>query len=56
MNAQSNLTVADLSATRPTLTGANNPIAISNPGPDTALSADRKFLVVCGGTFVGRHS
>lgn len=55
-NAQSDLTVADLSPTPSTLTVTNNPAAISNRGPDTALSADRKFLVVRGDTFLGRHS
>ena len=34
----------------PGLAGAPNPIPIANPGEDTALSPDRKFLVVCDGS------
>lgn len=51
-NFQSNLTVADLSTVPPTLAAGSNPIPISNPGEDTALSADGKFLVVCDGSLI----
>jgi hypothetical protein len=45
----SSVTVVDLTTTTPTLAGAPNPIPIDNPGEDTALSPDGKFLVVCDG-------
>jgi len=45
----SSVTVADLTTTPPSLAGGDNPIGISNPGEDTALSPDQRFLLVCGG-------
>lgn len=44
------VTVADLSGTVPVLAGPPNPIGISNPGEDTALSPDGRFLLVCDGS------
>jgi hypothetical protein len=42
--------VGDLTTNPPTIAGEPNPIAISNPGEDTALSADGRFLLVCDGS------
>jgi hypothetical protein len=42
--------VVDLTTSPPTIAGAPNPIAISNPGEDTTLSADGRLLVVCDGS------
>lgn len=46
------VTVADLTKTPPALAGGPNPIKISNPGEDTALSPDGKFLLVCDGSAI----
>jgi hypothetical protein len=48
----SSVTVVDLTTTTPTLAGAPNPIPIANPGEDTALSPDGKFLLVCDGAAI----
>ncbi len=45
----SSVTVADLTTTPPSLAGGSNPLGIDNPGEDTALSPDQRFLLVCGG-------
>lgn len=42
--------VIDLNTTPPTLAPGTNPIAISNYGEETAITADGKFLVVCDGS------
>ena len=44
------VTVVDLTGPTPVQAAAPNPIAIANPGEDTALSPDGKFLVVCDGS------
>jgi hypothetical protein len=41
--------VIDLTTSPPSLAAGTNPIPISNPGEDTSLSPDQKFLVVCDG-------
>ena len=41
--------VVDLDATPPRLATGTNPIPISNPGEDLALTADGRFLLVCDG-------
>jgi hypothetical protein len=41
--------VIDLASTPPQLAAGTNPISISNPGEDVALTADGRFLVVCDG-------
>jgi hypothetical protein len=46
----SSVTAVNLTTTPPTLAGAPNPITVANPGEDTALSPDQKFLVVCDGS------
>lgn len=40
----------DLTTSPPSLASGTNPILISNPGEDTALSPDGKFLAVCDGS------
>lgn len=45
----SHVWVIDLTASAPVLASGPNPIPISNPGEDTALSPDGKFLLVCDG-------
>ena len=45
----SRIWVIDLAASPPVLAAAPNPIMISNPGEDTALTHDDRFLVVCDG-------
>src|SRR5207247_2287959 len=46
----SRIWVIDVRATPPGLAAGTNPIPISNPGEDVALTADGKYLVVCDGT------
>lgn len=41
--------VIDLTTTPPSLAPGPNPIFISNPGEDTSISPDKKFLAVCDG-------
>lgn len=43
------VTAVDLHATPPALAEPPNPIAISNPGEDLALSPDGRYLVACDG-------
>ncbi len=45
----SSVWVIDLSASPPALAAGTNPIPISNPGRDTALTPDGRYLLVCGG-------
>jgi hypothetical protein len=51
-NFNSTITVVDLTTTPPSQAPAPNPISIGNPGEDTSLSADQRFLVVCDGSRV----
>jgi hypothetical protein len=44
-----NLWVIDLSGPFPALAAGTNPIPISNPGEDIAVSPDGRYLVVCDG-------
>jgi len=44
--------VIDLTTSPPTLAAGINPIPISNPGEDTALTADERYLLVCDGSSV----
>lgn len=46
---QGRVWVIDLSTLPPRLAAGTNPIPISNPGEDTSLSPDERFLVVCDG-------
>ena len=46
------LAAIDLQATPPALAPPPNPILLSNPGEDIALSPDGRFLVVCDGSGV----
>jgi hypothetical protein len=48
----SSVTVVDLTTTPPSQAAPPNPINISNPGLDSSLSADQRFLVVCDGSIV----
>jgi Ca2+-binding RTX toxin-like protein len=48
-NVNSQIFVIDLTTSPPSLAGGTNPIPISNPGEDIAISPDGKFLVVSGG-------
>ncbi len=41
--------VIDLTTTPPSLAPGPNPIPISNPGEDTSITPDKKFLAVCDG-------
>jgi hypothetical protein len=43
--------VIDLSGPAPALAEGTNPIVISNPGEDLAISPDGQYLVVCDGGF-----
>src|SRR5262249_30647737 len=41
--------VIDLTTSPPRLASGQNPIPIANPGEDTSISPDGKFLLVCSG-------
>jgi DNA-binding beta-propeller fold protein YncE len=41
--------VIDMTGPAPVLAAGTNPIPISNPGEDLALTADQKYLLVCDG-------
>lgn len=44
------ISVIDLSAVPPRLADGPNPIPIANPGGDTTISEDGRYLLSCGGT------
>ena len=46
---QSRLSAVDLSATPPRLADQPNPIPISNPGEDVAVTPDGRYVVACDG-------
>ena len=46
---QGSLWVIDVASTPPRLAAGVNPIPISNPGEDIAISPDQKYLLACGG-------